>query len=128
MSEDIVRGFWTAMQSNDFENASRWLDPAFEYFMPQTGELLRGPSAFAALNSAYPAAGKWRFSVRKIIAQGQEAVSDVEITDGQMTARAVTFHEVENGLIRKQVEYWPDPYPAPAWRKAFVDIDPDYAF
>lgn len=110
------------MATNDFQHASTLLDPDFEYYMPQSGEYLRGRADFAALNTAYPAAGAWRFTIRSILADGAEGVSDVVVTDGAMTARAVTFHTLRAGRIWRQVEYWPDPYPAPNWRAAWVRI------
>lgn len=128
MSKALIHSFWEAMGSNDFAHASRWLAPSFEYFMPQTGEYLQGPAAFAALNTAYPAEGRWQFAVRSVVSAGAEAVSDVVVTDGTMEARALTFHTVQDGLICKQIEYWPDPYDAPEWRKPWVEIRQDYVF
>ena len=122
MSEAVVAAFWAAMGTNDFAQAAAWLDPAFEYYMPQTGEYLRGRADFVALNAGYPAAGRWSFTVRSILAAGAEAVSDVEITDGAMRARAITFHQVRQGLILRQREYWPEDYPAPAWRRQWVQV------
>lgn len=126
--EEVIRNYWAAMQTNDFAKASDWLTDDFEYFMPQSSEYLRGPEAFAALNTAFPATGLWRFKVRSIIAQGQEAVSDVAVTDGQRQDRAITFHTLRDGLICRQVEYWPDPYPAPDWRRPWVSLRPDFSF
>ena len=122
MAEQTIAGFWAAMGSNDFAHASAWLHPDFEYYMPQTGEYLRGRNRFAALNAAYPAAGRWVFTVHAIVAQGSEGVSDVMITDGVLRARAITFHQVQDGLILRQREYWPDDYPAPDWRAPWVEI------
>lgn len=128
MSRALIQGFWDAMATNDFEHASRWLAPDFEYYMPQTGEFLKGRQAFAALNAAYPAQGKWRFAVRSIVADGGEAVSDVAITDGVMRARAITFHTVVDNLIARQIEYWPDDYPAPEWRAKHVETRSTFPF
>ena len=128
LSESVIRGFWAAMQTNDFVQASTLLAPGFEYFMPQTGEYLKGRTAFAALNAAFPAEGLWQFSVRSIVSNGAEAVSDVMVTDGQRQDRAITFHSIENGLIHRQIEYWPDPYDAPEWRREWVRQRPDFQF
>lgn len=122
MSKEIVSGFWDAMASNDFSYASKWLHPEFEYYMPQTREYLCSPGNFAKLNDEYPAEGKWIFAVRSIVCDGDRAVSDVEITDGAVNARAITFHTIEDGLIRRQIEYWPDEYPAPEWRRKWVQV------
>jgi ketosteroid isomerase-like protein len=126
--EALVRQFWTAMETNDFDKASLLLSPDFEYFMPQTGEYLAGRAAFAALNAAFPAAGIWRFAVRSVVASEDEAVSDVMVTDGERRDRAITFHSIKNGLIRRQIEYWPDPYAAPEWRRNWTELRPDFEF
>ena len=122
MSEHVIRGFWAAMGTNDFARAAERLHPNFEYYMPQSGEYLRGRDAFVAVNAEYPAQGSWHFTVRSVIADGARVVSDVEVTDGAIRARAITFHEVHDGLILRQREYWPDDYPAPAWRAHLVKI------
>ncbi len=122
MSAQLITDFWAAMGTNDFGHASTFLHAQYEYFMPQTGEYLRGRDAFAALNSGFPAEGLWQFNVVRLVAGDHDAVSDVEVTDGTRHDRAVTFHTIEDGLIRRQVEYWPDPYPAPAWRAPFVTV------
>ena len=128
MSKELSAGFWDAMATNDFTYASTWLHPDFEYFMPQTGEYLTGRAAFAALNDAYPTEGTWAFSVRSIVGCGDEVVSEVEITDGTINARAITFHSIQDGLIRRQKEFWPDPYPAPDWRAPWCRVVDDAPF
>jgi hypothetical protein len=35
--------------------------------------------------------------------------------------RAVSFFEVADGLVRRIVEYWPEPYDAPANRAHLVE-------
>ncbi len=39
-----------------------------------------------------------------------------------MNAKAITFHTVENELITRQTEYWPENYEAPEWRRQWVGI------
>ncbi|KIC48168.1 nuclear transport factor 2 family protein [Tateyamaria sp. ANG-S1] len=116
MSKKLIAGFSGAMASNDFTYASMWLHPDFEYYMPQTGEYLRGREGFAAMNNAYSTEGTWAFSVRSIIGDDDAVVSDVEVMDGTLEARAITFHTIKDDLILRQKEFWPDSYPAPTWR------------
>ena len=122
VSREVVAQFWEAMASNDFGFAARWLHPDFEHFMPQTREYLKGREKFAVLNHAYPAKGRWLFDVQSIVSDGPSAVSDVVVTDGTTTARAITFHTINDGLILRQKEYWPEDYPAPDWRKPWVKL------
>ncbi len=120
-SARVVTAFWEAMQINDFSAAARLLAPDFTLEWPQSGERIRGPANFAAINTHYPSAGRWQFTVQRMIAQGSDVVTDVTVTDGVIVARAITFSTVRAGLITRQVEYWPDPFEAPAWRAAWVE-------
>ena len=118
--KEIVLSFWGAMRSNDFYKASEWLTEKFECYWPQSSELIVGPKNFAEINSHYPTNGVWQFHLNTIVAEGNQVVTDVSVTDGTQQARAITFHTVENGLICKQIEFWPDNYEAPEWRAKWV--------
>lgn len=120
-SKRIVEQFWQAMQSNDFRAAAAWLHDDYVLDYPQSGERIRGRDNFAAINMHYPAAGRWQFTINRLMAEDNEVVSDVTVTDGQITARAITFSTVRDGKISHQVEYWPDPFEAPAWRAQWVE-------
>jgi len=120
--KQTVLSFWEAMQRNDFHKASNWLAVDFEGFWPQSAELISGRSNFADINSFYPANGKWHFEINSIMCEGSKVVTDVSVTDGINKARAITFHTVKNGLIEKQVEFWPDDFEAPMWRAQWVKI------
>ena len=118
----VVTAFWDAMATNDFYKASEWLAEDFEGIWPQSAERIVGRDNFGALNTGYPAHGEWRFTLNALVAEGDQVVTDVSITDGVQKARAITFHTVVDGLIQKQIEYWPDDYPAPEWRAQWVEI------
>lgn len=120
-SKHVVEQFWATMQTNDFVAAAELLEEDYVLEWPQSGERIRGRANFAALNQHYPAAGRWQFTVNRIVAEGNEVVSDVSVTDGAMTGRAITFSTVRDGKIIRQVEYWPDPFEAPAWRAGWVE-------
>ena len=115
-----MRAYWDDMGSNDFDRAARWFSDDFRLYWPQSQEVIVGRADFVAVNAAYPAEGRWRFRVNRIVAGGDSVVSDVTVTDGAMTARAVTFHRVSGDRIAEQIEYWPDDYPAPVWRARWV--------
>ena len=119
----VVTKFWETMQTNDFLAASELLAPNYELYWPQSSEKISGRANFVAVNRNYPANGPWRFTLNKILGDGNEVVTDVSVTDGVVAARALTFSTVENGLIVKQVEYWPDPFEPAAWRRAWVERD-----
>lgn len=89
---------------------------------PQSSERIVGRddfvALFVALDEHRPARGRWRFDLNRCVAEGLEVVSDVSVMGGVVQARALTFSTVENGLIVRETQVWPETYPAPAWRRA----------
>ena len=120
-SKQIVEGFWAAMQTNDFKAAGEFLHDNYILEWPQSGEKISGRANFVAINEQYPAHGRWEFTIHRIIAEGDEVVSDVSVTDGEITGRVITFSNVRNGKIVHQTEFWPDPFEPPAWRAGWVE-------
>jgi len=117
----VVREFWRLMGTNDFGSVGAVLADDFVLEWPQSRERIRGAERFARMNREYPAHGPWRFTVHRVVGGAAEAVSDVTVTDGTQTARAVSFFTIEGGKIARLVEYWPEPYDAPAWRASMTE-------
>lgn len=118
------------MNSNDWQTvANEYLATDFICLWPQSSEILRGRDDFLRVNASFPGQGGWRFEIVSLVAEADKAASDTRITQADLgiTARAITFHEIAGGLIMKQNEFWPDPYPVPDWRKAMLTVDPDTA-
>jgi ketosteroid isomerase-like protein len=120
-SKQVVEQFWDAMRANDFRAVGELLHDDYILDWPQSGERIRGRANFVAINEHYPAAGRWQFTMHRMIAEDDEVVTDVMVTDGVMTSRAITFSTVRDGKIVKQVEYWPDPFEAARWRAQWVE-------
>ena len=120
-NKQIVENFWLTMATNDFYAAAQLLHDDYILEWLQSGERIRGRDNFAAINTNYPAEGKWRFTIHQIVAEGDVVVTDVTATDGKMIGRAITFSTIRDGKIWKQVEFWPDPFEAPTWRAQWVE-------
>ena len=120
-SKRVVEQFWEAMQTNDFRAAGELLHEEYVLEWPQSGERVRGRENFVAINENYPAHGRWEFTVHRIIAEGDHAVSDVEVTDGVIRGRVITFSTIRDGKILYQIEFWPDPFEPAAWRAHWVE-------
>ena len=117
----VIREFWRLMASNDFTSVGTVLADDFVLEWPQSGERIRGRDNFAAMNSEYPAHGPWRFAVNDLFGEGSRAVSDVSVTDGVQQGRALSFFTVQDGRITRIVEFWPEPFEAPAHRSHLVE-------
>ncbi len=120
-AEAVVRRFWDLMASNDFESVGAVLAPDFTLDWPQSGERIRGAANFARMNAEYPAHGPWRFHLARLLAQDDAVVTEVDVTDGVQRGHAISFFTVQEGRVRRIVEYWPDPFPAPASRAHLVE-------
>lgn len=121
---EVVREFWRLMATNDFHSVAAVLAPEFVLEWPQSKERIRGAERFARMNHEYPAHGRWEFIVNRIVAGELEAVSDVSVTDGVQTGRAISFFTFARGEISRIVEFWPEPFAAPANRAHLVEVMP----
>lgn len=117
----VVREFWRLMATNDFHSVRRVLSSDFVLEWPQSRERIRGAEDFARMNSEYPSSGRWRFQLNRLVASGDDVVTHVDVTDGTHVAEAISFFTVREGRIAHMVEYWPDPYDAPANRQHLTE-------
>ena len=120
-NKQIVEKFWAAMQTNDFKAAGEFLHDDYMLEWPQSGERIRGRENFVAINANYPAHGRWEFIIYRILAEDDEVASDIGVTDGLLTGRAITFSTIRDGKIIHQTEFWPDPFEPAAWRVGWVE-------
>jgi ketosteroid isomerase-like protein len=120
-AKTVVTRFWARMHANDFAAAGALLHDDYVLDWPQSGERIRGRANFVAVNVHYPAAGRWQITLDHLLAEGDQVVSQVSVTDGVVHAQAITFSTVQDGLILHQIEYWPDPFPAAEWRTQWVE-------
>lgn len=118
---EVVQAFWRLMATNDFGSVTAVLAEDFVLDWPQSDERIRGAARFAQMNQEYPAHGKWRFTIHRLVASATEVVTDVSVTDGVQHARAISFFTVAEGKVTRLVEYWPEPYAAPANRAHLVE-------
>jgi ketosteroid isomerase-like protein len=123
-TRDVVARYWALMAGNDFHAVGAELADDFTFEMAQSGERIRGRDAYAAMNTAYPAAGPWRFDVLRLLVDGEAAVTEVDVTDGSVRGRALSWFEVRGGRIARIVEYWPEPFPPRPDRAAWVEAGP----
>ena len=120
-NKQVLESFWKTMATNDFYAASQLLHDDYILEWTQSGERIRGRDNFAAINTFYPAKGKWTFKINHIAADGDVVVTDVSVSDGKRQDRVVTFSTIRDGKIWRQVEFWPEPFEAPAWRAQWVE-------
>ena len=117
----VVEQFWAAMAANDFKAAGNLLHDDYMLEWPQSGERIRGRDNFVAVNEQYPAAVLWHISLQRLVADDNRVATEVTVTDGVRSDRAITFTELRDGRIVHQTEYWPDPFEPASWRARWVE-------
>ncbi|MDD8014228.1 MAG: nuclear transport factor 2 family protein [Acidobacteriota bacterium] len=117
-NEETVREFWRLFDEADYDKAGKLMKADAVVWWPNTREVFRGAAAFMSVNRNYP--GRWRASVERVIALGDEVISvtRVESEDTAESFYATSFIRLEDGLIREITEYWGDNSEPPAWRSS----------
>lgn len=120
-AEAVVREFWRLMATNDFHAVKAVLADDLIVEWPQSKERMVGAEKFARMNAEYPAHGPWHFTLNRLVASGDEVVTQVSVSDGVQHAEPVSFFTVRDARIVAMLEYWPDPFEAPQNRRHLVE-------
>ncbi|MEU6984945.1 nuclear transport factor 2 family protein [Streptomyces sp. NPDC046324] len=118
---EIVRGFWDRMQARDWTGLAALLADDLVVEWPASGERIVGRENFVRVNAEYPEG--WSIRVLRVVAQGEDVVSEVEVPHDTMGVhRVASFWTVRNGTITGGREYWTEvgADPSPEWRAAYV--------
>ncbi|HTQ61437.1 MAG TPA: nuclear transport factor 2 family protein [Candidatus Solibacter sp.] len=110
---------WAASDANDFETEHRIYheDAVLEY--PQSGERTRGRRNIQNQRASQP--NKKRFSVRRILGDGDLWVSEFILTYDGKPSYTVSIMEFKGDKVARETQYFADPFPAPASRAQLVE-------
>lgn len=115
INRQLITELWQRLGRFDFAGAGELLHDDYVCEWPQSKERIRGRENFVALNSYYP--GRWKTEVKRVIVEGAQASSEVVLTYEDQTVIVVSFYEVRDSKIYYEVDYWPESYAAPEWRR-----------
>jgi len=111
---EIVQSWWNAIDRAEFGAAVNLMAPNAVVDWPLSNERMANPTMWQAVNEHYP--GRWHAAVTSTVAENDQVVTVTDISDGSITVVAISFFTIEDGLITRLVEYWPEPYAPPAGR------------
>lgn len=120
-TRSVIERYWATMNRNDWWGVGDLLHDEFVLEYPQSGERIRGRERNALLNEHYPSPGPWTFTVERLLVEGDDAVTDVAVRGAEFAGRAISFFELDDGLIRRITEYWPEPFVPAEYRAALVE-------
>jgi hypothetical protein len=118
----LIEGHWAASDRGDVdtEHAIYAADATLEY--PQSGERFLGRSKIQAQRGGHPA--ERHFSVLRIRGVGDLWVSECVISYDGAPTYSVSVMEFAGDLVTREIQYFADPFTAPAWRAALAEPAP----
>ncbi len=117
--EAVARAWWNAIDRGDFAGAAELCSESAVVEWPLSNERMATIDAWRLVNEHYP--GTWRASITNLVAQGDAVVTVVTVFNDTTAVTAISFFTIRDGFIQRLVEYWPDLYPAPAWRSQWTE-------
>lgn len=118
----VIETLWARIQERDWAGVAELVAEDAVVEWPVSLERIVGRDDFVAVNREYPEG--WSIRVLKVVAQGDEVVSEVEVPhDGLGLFRAASFWTVRDGQVIRGTEYWTSvgADPRPEWRTGFVE-------
>ena len=128
---EIASKFWTFISKKNWNAAKELLSDDFQAYWPQSKERITGADNFIAVNKNYPGThlieflsqsssyDVWDYTTTVIT----EVYIESKMPDGkEMKLFAISTFEIMDEKIISLREYWADTYPAPEWRKQWVEI------
>ncbi|MET7898779.1 nuclear transport factor 2 family protein [Streptomyces mirabilis] len=101
----MVEALWDRTQARAWSAVAGLVAEDVVVEWPISAERIVGNKNFVAVNSEYP--GGWSIRVLRIVADGNEVVSEVEVPHDEFGVfRAPSFWTVEQGRIVRGREYW----------------------
>ena len=127
----IACQLWHHFNAREWDAARKLLSDDFEAFWPQSRERIIGADNFITVNREYPGKGEIQIEDSRYGYDSWDHTHEVTTTvrikwekaNGKKEELfAISFFEIDSdGLIKSAVEYWAETYPAPEWRKKYVE-------
>jgi hypothetical protein len=110
---------WAASDASDFETEHQIYheDAVLEY--PQSGERTRSRRNIQNQRASQPS--EKRFTVRRIIGSGNLWVTEFILTYDRKPSYTVSIMEFRDDKVRRETQYFADPFVAPASRAQWVE-------
>ena len=118
---EVVAAYWAAAEARDWARFAGLVAEQVVYEVPQTRERVRGRDAYRRFNAeGFP--GDWHLAVQRIVAEGRQAASWIQVSDPGSSQSGLCFFELDgDGLIARITDFWPEPYEPPADRAHLVE-------
>jgi ketosteroid isomerase-like protein len=110
---------WAASNAGDDEAEGQIYCDDVELEYPQSGERFRGLRNVIESRGRNPS--KRRFEVRRTLGSGDLWVIEYVIFYDERPVPTVSIMEFRDGKVAREIQYYADPFEAPAWRARWRD-------
>jgi SnoaL-like domain len=116
---DAVLAYWSAAEARDWAAFGALLADGVGYQLAQSGETIRGRSAYLQFNIEYH--GDWHVTVERAVGDGAHAATWTRFAiDGGEQPAIVFFDLDSDGRMTRVTDFWPEPYQPPPGREHLV--------
>ena len=117
---EVINSLITAINTKDLQALDKVFSDDVIMEWPQSGERIKGNKNRGEIYKRFPSLP----TVKPNRIQGRNDLWFLEATLDYGDAgkyQCVFIFEIKNGLISKEIAYWSTPFPAPDWRKPWVE-------
>lgn len=107
----LIQAHWDLANARDWSKFAQLLHPALLYEAPQTREYIEGGPGYLDMFVTWP--GDWKASVKLFVCETTKAVSWIDFAVGSEVMTGISIFEVNDGLITKVTDFWPEAYEPP---------------
>jgi len=116
----LLEQHWAASAAGDVAAEHDIYDENVLCEYPQSGESIRGRRNLQALRGHHPGKPSG-FDVRRIVGAGELWVTEYAINYEGKIFQTVSIMEFRNGKVVHEIQYFAEPFKAPAWRAPWVE-------
>lgn len=118
----VVRAYWAAAETRDWDAFAATLSPDVVYRVPQTREVVRGREAYLRFNREFP--GDWHLTLDRVLVDAGGAMSRTTFTVGDESLTGLCLFEMDaDGRIASVEDWWPEAYERPAERAHLTELE-----
>lgn len=118
---EVITSLVSAINSKDLQAMDKLFSEDVIIEWPQSGERITGNKNRREIYNRFP-------SLPEVHPNRKNGNGDLWILEASLdygdndNYQCVFIFEIKNGLITKETAYWSKPFPAPEWRKPWVEI------
>ena len=118
-NERVVQRLIDGLNAKDVSVMNEVFTDDSEMVWPQSAEIIRGSANRQAVYGAFPALPT--ITPHRMVSGGDLVTAEATLDYGGDAYEVVFIFEFRDGRIARETAYWCKPFPAAAWRAAWVE-------